>query len=134
MKRKLEVPIHIEYSCKGYYGFGTGIQVSRMRSLVVRVDEKGYCEVCPVKQECESINKIRTQHLMPALTEEFERVQAETAGDELATELTFTSMYNVTDPYVLVMAGNVEDGMRVGNGMKVKNRGEMTLEYPFTGN
>lgn len=123
--------VHEEYHCVGYFGFGTG--VSSFLTARRRVPTLA-CNECPAIKECFEAHKVRTKALLPDLTTEFTRMVDENPDRGDLASIKFHAQYGVVDPYTIIMSGNVEDGVLVASGQKPKDRGEYTLEYPFTGN
>lgn len=131
--------IHEEFGCKGFYGFGAGVELQRLigpddHPGTHPVTKRGvYCgrqnDGCPISQECWDAHRARVNELLPGIAEFIGKLEEKgLKGPELA-KMVFDELG--TEPYSAVMAGNLEDGSLVSAGMHPKDRGEMTIPYPF---
>lgn len=134
MMGKIVKPIHEEYQCRGYYGFGSGVSLYFSSRRGGGGGNDTACNHCPLREECFEQHKGRVKGLLPALVEEFDMALSEYPGRGDLAAIVFHQRHGVADPYVLVMSGNLEDGILVAGGQRPKDRGDLTLEYPFTGN
>ena len=116
----------VELKCRGYYGFGGGY--SKIRGFTYEGDQV-YCGLCPMAKECWDEHKIRTAEIVPGLAMEFERRAGEKQGPALMQE--WWDEFHIADPYTMITAGNLEDGMCVGMGEEPKDRGPYTLTWPL---
>jgi hypothetical protein len=115
--------IETEFNCEGYYGFGIGVMMYRY------IPGEPYCNICGRKEPCWKKHKERVADLVPAIVNEFEKMARETQGPELMKR--WYEKYKIADPYCTVMTGNIEDGGSVVLKGKPRDRGFMTMEYPF---
>lgn len=112
--------------CLGYYGFGGGWDAQNRKQQ----NRELYCNRCSFRKECWDDHRIRIIKVFPELTAEFDKLAAEKGGPE-AVGL-WHAANNMLDPYSLVMMTNIEDGHAAAAGTKPKDRGVLTLPYPFT--
>lgn len=123
-----------ELACVGFYGFGGGVETGRRsnRGHQPRPGEPIYCNRCPQKNECWQKHRARVREMFPAAAAEFDRILAECGKNgQLAVER-FYQMHKSAPDDLTVFAGNMEDGISVGAGALVRDRGPSTLPYPFT--
>ena len=122
-------PIEERLNCLGYYGFGGGYKMGR------RGSDSGptgpiYCtNGCPISKKCWDKHRERTATIIPGLTEEFNRMAEKIQGPKLVE--TWFDKYKLVDPFTVIMAGNIEDGIAIGVGGQIKDRGPGTLPFPF---
>jgi len=130
-------PVQEELRCLGYFGFGGGYEITSLRlspkeaSRGVRGDGSLYCNAaCPDADACWKIHRKRCADLFPDIDVEYRRMQeAGLKGPDLVSA--FQSKFDCAPPDVLVMGGNIEDGMCLGAGGALKDRGPGTLSYPL---
>lgn len=121
--------LHETLHCLGHYGFAIGY--ARATG-----GPGEYCNECPLRAECWTAHRALVAKIFPDLTAEFEKMAREhhEAGKKDIKEL-FERWRAATtlqaDPYSIVMAGNVEDGLNVGLGGRPKDRGDFTLPWPL---
>lgn len=107
--------------CLGYFGFGSG--------YTIKPGTRGYCDQCPLSEECWAAHKKRCAAINPDLVAAFEKKAKEIQGHGLI--IWWFDKYGAPDPYTSVMAANMEDAVNINIGGQVKNRGLATLPYPF---
>ena len=69
------------------------------------------------------------KQFFPEAIAEFERMAKTMRG--LALVKAWKDKYHCLDPYLAVFCGNVEDGNAVAAGLDPKDRGRLTLIFPF---
>jgi hypothetical protein len=111
-----------EFKCIGYYGFGSGASLARGGN-------GNFCNGCLVRQACWEIHKDRVRKYFPELAAIIDKLGSEPDSQKKIME--FIKEHKV-EPYSAVMASNVTDGSLIAHGLAPKDRGEMTLKYPFT--
>lgn len=122
-------PVEKEQSCHGFYGFGGGVLQARG---VKAPDGASYCSAaCPIKGECWDAHRKRVDKIMPAVAAEFKKLVDRFKGNGRRAVAEWARRYKTADPYSVVLAGNMEDGLAVGAGMTPKDRGDFTLPWPF---
>lgn len=113
--------------CEGYFGFGGGYAAARDGKL-----GDSYCNHCPLRETCFLLHAERVRDMFPSIAIALDVLGADTglAGGELLSEFRrrFASEH---DPLTSVMRGNIEDGLRVGEGGSVRDRNRFTLPFPF---
>ncbi len=112
--------IEKEFNCLGYFGFGNGISAVRKKGA--------YCNACPMAKSCWEIHRARCKEMFPDACALIDKLASEPDGQKKIGE--FIRKHKA-EPYMSVMMGNLEDGMHVINTGKPKDRGELTLPYPF---
>jgi hypothetical protein len=112
--------IEERYNCLGYFGFGNGIGMHEGAGM--------YCNGCPMAQACWEVHKDRVRKFVPAVAEHIDDLGKQENGQQKIAE--FVKEHK-TEPYTALMAGNMEDAMYVLTSGKPKDRGKMTIPYPF---
>lgn len=111
--------IEDEIACIGYFGFGGGVLMSRDKAAG-KHSGVIYCSFnCKTAGPCWDKHKQRVSRLFPDVSAETDRMQllgVPSAGP---------------NPYTMVVSGNIEDGIEVGEGRKPIDRGRATISYPF---
>lgn len=134
------LPIHEEFGCVGYYGFGSGVELSRLASKQRVHGEDLYCGRCPLKGDCWLKHRDRVRKFVPDLMAMIDEIIATgTLGPELIreyqrrldAELPGQAPHTDPTPDLTVMAGNLQDGARVASGLAPEERGHLTLRLPF---
>lgn len=134
-----------ELGCEGYYGFGTGYVLGRAldgggAQALHHPENQNYCAASCVRgAACWWRHKGRVVFLVPDLTalleglahDPFNPLKGPALLEEYATR-TKQEWPRVVEPYIMVMAGNVEDGMLCGGGGRPKERGPFhRLPWPL---
>lgn len=141
--------------CEGYYGFGGGWAMARGFKAPPEQTNGGpdpapgpgqpiYCNtMCERSDTCWELHRKRVRRVLPALAIHFEQFarEHEQSDDErhvMAAWAEYLEEHDMggpgqfIEPYTTVMAGNLEDGARVGSGEDPKERGKLgTLSYPL---
>ena len=117
-----DLKLHELLQCVGYWGFGTGYQLGRN---LLQVGSTTYCNMCPHRIICWTQHKARCAEIIPAVAEEFEKMACTIIGPTLVKQ--WIQQYNVMDPYSVVAAGNIQDGILISQGQPPEDRGEGTL-------
>jgi len=119
--------IETRLNCLGFFGFGGGWALAK--GLTAR-GETLYCNRCPLNRECWEKHKARVSALLPALTEEFEKMAAEVLGSELV--MRFHEKFNTLDPYSRVLGANLADGINIATvGTPIDRGAWATIPWPF---
>lgn len=133
--------IEDEFKCKGYWGFGNGIELSRHLekpgALPPYKDptlSRGmYCsrkpDGCAISLECWTAHRERVDRMFPAMAERITEIIAEVGSGKPAFKKVIEEFG--TDPYTTVLMGNMEDAQFIANGQPPSDRKEWTLPYPF---
>ena len=128
-----EKRIEQEFNCIGYFGLGSGIHAYRTppKLLPGRNEQIAmYCNGCAVAQECWDRHRDRVRDLYPEVTAELDRLYDKHNDTAKAIE-EFQHLHgDVVEPYLSVMAGNVEDGSAIAAGQSPKDRGKATIIWP----
>lgn len=129
--------IHDEAACFGYFGFGDGYELSNRRLTPGPAAEPGplgvlYCHAaCPHGLACWAAHRGRVRELFPDLMLEMDRLVAlHRAGP--AVVQAWWDLYGSGPPDLVVMAGNLEDGLAVAASGAPKERGAGSLTWPLT--
>lgn len=123
--------LHEQLNCQGYHGFGTGFELGYMQSASRK---EGYCNLCPILQQCWDLHKGRVRTLMPDLTEIADEVYAEVKGPNRIIEFARRSkqkLETMIEPYTAVSGANMRDGARFAQGMSFDDHGNGTLRWPL---
>ncbi len=128
--------IEKELNCMGYYGFGNGIEISRMKrdDITPEPGSPAYCGRCPLGQKCWEKHRERVRVMLPDLSAAFDEVAARHKGNPkgMMEEWTFiVKSDKQPDPYTTVMGGNMQDGCYVVATGRPKDREEGTIPFPF---
>lgn len=134
-----------ELGCEGFYGFGSGYLMGRAQKAggaqaLHHPENENYCGgTCARSQACWWRHKGRVVFLSPDLTALLEGLSHDPlnplAGPALIKEYaeqTRQTFPHVVEPYVAVMAGNIEDGIACGAGGQPQDRGTFgRLSWPL---
>lgn len=128
-----KIPIDLEFNCVGYFGFGSGVSISRSMTALDKVgftaphSKEGYCNKCPLSAKCWDKHREKVKSVVPELAEYIDYICREPSKKEYQKFMNSGG----ADPYLSIMMGNLQDGATVVATGKPVNRGEMTLPYPF---
>lgn len=113
-----------KFGCEGYFGFGGGYYIGRYKA------PESYCNRCPKAQSCWEKHRERVRRMLPVMCDAADELLREgLKGPEFAK--TYQERYGTPLPDVLIMTGNLEDGISVALTGKPKERHELSLPYPF---
>lgn len=115
------------YNCLGYFGFGTGVDLTQRRQNNFN-GAPGYCNGCQFAQTCWQLHRERCQKIFPDLCAYIDDLAKQPDGQQKIIEFI---KQNKTEPYAGIMMGNVEDGAQIACKLPPKDRGEFTLKFPF---
>jgi hypothetical protein len=126
------VTIEAEFRCRGYFGFGGGVEIHRLAAAPPGAVGKSplgvYCNRCPLSQGCWAEHRARVERLAPNACAELRQLVEELGSDAGVREM---MRRHGVEPYINVMLGNLDDGVRVAAGDAPLDRGPWTLPYPF---
>jgi len=122
----LILKIEEQLNCFGHFGFGSGWSLAAHGRTP---SGNAYCSDCAQKKACWEAHKLRVKQFFPEATTEFEEMAKTMRGPALVKA--WKDKYHCLDPYLAVFCGNVEDGNAVAAGLDPKDRGRLTLIFPF---
>jgi hypothetical protein len=126
-------PLHEQLGCYGYFGFGSGVQLVALP----RADDTDgvlYCNHCPQGPACWQRHRARVRLLLPAATELADRIAKTCKGKDYVlayAKAVGTPPDKISEPYLVVMMGNMEDGTHVAHDAPPKDRRPGTLAWPL---
>lgn len=134
-----KVKLEDRLRCFGYFGFGGGYEMAMGGN---RPGREVYCNrACGEREKCWRRHKDRVREILPGITELADQVAADGfVGPAYIFELTrrlgesqgqALDTTKPIEPYVLLMSGNIEDGILCGEGHGPKDRGPVTLAWPL---
>ena len=131
-----ETRVYDKVKCFGYYGFGGGYDMARQRnqgSGPPLGNRPTYCNHCSLNAACWNAHRGRVRTLFPELTAYLDTWTETGAAYLMRIQTEFSADgKTVTEPYLNVMMGNMEDGARIANDIPPKDRGNGTLTWPLT--
>ena len=106
---------HRKAECIGFFGYGSGREArARHQDAQAMGQRSAFCNECPQKQACWDLLRVKAKEVMPALTEEFERMAQVHRGAALLRAWQAFTGAKVTeyhpDPYMALNLLN----MRIG--------------------
>lgn len=118
--------IEKELNCVGYFGFGGGVSAARHGP---ELGGEIYCNRCPLAGKCWNGHRERVRSILPDVMAEFEEMAKMIKGPDLIQA--WWERHKTGDPLIGALGANMEDGMRVGEGGQPKDRGPLSIAYPF---
>jgi hypothetical protein len=126
-------PIEEEFNCFGHWWFGNGIAMGRFLETtdgkLTEPVQATYCNKCPMSQACWERHREFCREKFKDLMVMIEKMLA--LNDNRKEYRDFINEHKGGDPMIQVMVGNMEDAMHILATGKPKDRGELTLKYPF---
>lgn len=119
----MERDLYKRLGCFGYHGFGNGWVLVREGP-----EHPPGCEDCPVRRDCWQVHRKRAKSLFPAACSEVDRLCEKHGGQEGVRRFVERHKF---EPYIAMMAGNLEDGAAIAAGEPPKDRGPYTLTWPL---
>jgi hypothetical protein len=116
------------YNCLGYFGFGSGVDLSQRSPSEHQQGTAGYCNTCQFAQACWQLHRERCQKHLPDICAHIDELGKQPDGQKKIME--FVKKHK-TEPYSAIMMGNLEDGAHIACKLPPKDRGELTLKFPF---
>src|SRR5436189_48357 len=96
--------IEQEFNCMGYFGFGTGVALSRAMSQGQQ-PTAGYCNGCVLASPCWAMHRARVYRFVPDLAAHIDKLGKEKDGKRKIIEFIKD---NGTEPFMGMMMGNLD--------------------------
>lgn len=134
MKVTALTPLEDQLGCFGYFGFASGLSLALFGASDGPNGEL-YCNRCPKGQACWTRHKARVRTITPALCALADELLQTHHGPAYVIELCRRTgqdpSQSMSEPYLSVMMGNMEDGVRVAGDQPPSDRGSGSLAWPL---